>query len=195
MRRQQLIEATLRCLSRDGAEATVVRRIAEEAGLSLGMVRHHFRGKDELLAASYRHLSETLQAETARALAEAGAPPAEKLRAFITAGLRPPVLNKDYVRARFLFWNLAHTHRAVRRVHDEIYARFEARLLRLVRAAAKESRARIDARALTLAIMALLKGIWLEWSLSPSRVDPAKLADQIMPLLTWTESRAKARKH
>lgn len=172
-----------------------MRRIAEEAGLSLGMVRHHFRGKDELLAASYRHLSEMLQAETAHALAQAGASPSEKLRAFITAGLRPPVLDKDYVRARFLFWNLAHTHRAVRRVHDEIYARFEARLLRLVREAAKANRARINAPALTLAIMALLKGIWLEWSLAPGRVDPAALADQIMPLLTWSLPQGKSRRH
>ncbi|MBX3455496.1 TetR/AcrR family transcriptional regulator [Ferrovibrio sp.] len=182
-RRLQLIEATLRCLGRDGVEATVVRRIAEEAGLSIGMVRHHFSGKDELLAATYRHLSLLLQEATAKALAAAAPEPAEQLRAYILAGLQPPILNHDYIRARFLFWHLAHSHAAVRKVHDEIYTRFEKRLLRLVRAAAKAANADIDAATLTITIMALLKGIWLEWSLAPTRINAARLADQVLALL------------
>lgn len=182
-RRLQLIEATLRCLGRDGVEATVVRRIAEEAGLSIGMVRHYFSGKDALLAATYRHLSLLLQEATAKALAEAAPDPAAQLRAYILAGLKPPILDHDYVRARFLFWHLAHSHGEVRKVHDEIYSRFEKRLLQLVRAAAQFSRADIEAPTLTIAIMALLKGIWLEWSLAPNRIDPARLADQVLALL------------
>lgn len=186
-RRLQLIEATLRCLGRDGVEATVVRRIAEEAGLSIGMVRHYFSGKDALLAATYRHLSLLLQEATAKALETAGPAPAEQLRAYILAGLQPPILNRDYVRARFLFWHLAHSHAEVRKVHDEIYSRFEKRLLILVRAAAKAAGTgggtALDAPTLTITIMALLKGIWLEWSLAPDRIDPARLADQVLALL------------
>ncbi|TAM97422.1 MAG: TetR family transcriptional regulator, partial [Rhizobiaceae bacterium] len=58
VRRQELIEATLRCMSSIGTEEISVRHIAREANLSLGMVRHHFNSKDELLAATLRHLSD-----------------------------------------------------------------------------------------------------------------------------------------
>src|SRR3546814_12553744 len=54
VRRKQLIEATFRCLCMYGVGDTSVRTIAAEANLSLGMVRHHFNSKDELLASTYR---------------------------------------------------------------------------------------------------------------------------------------------
>lgn len=48
---------------------------------------------------------------------------------------------------------------------------------------AAESGAELDLDVVTLAILALLKGIWVEWSLSPNRADPLKLAEQILPAL------------
>lgn len=190
IRRQELVEATFRCLCRLGPAQTSVRTIAEEAGLSLGMVRHHFNSKDELLAAGYRMLSAQLQVETAKALEQAGPDPAKRLHALITAGLRPPILDRDYIQLRFLFWGLSQTNAAVREVHDEIYSRFAQQLNELVRAAAKASKARIDADAITLTIMALLKGLWLEWSLAPADagIQPAELAEQILPLLSWSKA-------
>jgi AcrR family transcriptional regulator len=194
IRRQQLIDATFRSLCRFGPAETSVRSIAAEAGLSLGMVRHHFRSKDQLLAECYRALSAQLQAETSKALDRAGADPAARLHALIVAGLRPPILDRDYIRLRFMFWDLSHTNAAVRRVHDEIYARFENRLRELVAAAAKASRARIDADAATLTIMALLKGLWLEWSLSPDRTAPSTLIERVLPLLTWSRHASQAKR-
>lgn len=180
VRRQQLVEACFRALCRHGAEAISVRLIAQEAGLSPGMVRHHFRSKDELLAATLRALSERLKAVTREALAAPGLPPLERLHGFITACLHPAALDADYVRARFLFFSLAQTNPAVRAVHDEIYARFEAEMRGLVAAVAEEKRLDLDIDVLTLAILAQLKGIWVEWSLAPNRADPLKLAEQLL---------------
>lgn len=188
IRRQELIEATFRCLCRLGPAQTSVRTIAEEAGLSLGMVRHHFNSKDELLAAGYRALSAQLQTQTARAMEQAGSAPAAQLRALITAGLHPPILDREYIQLRFLFWGLSQTNAAVREVHDEIYSRFAQQLNALLRTVARSSKARIDADGITLTIMALLKGLWLEWSLAPAgkRPRPDKLAEQVLtPLLSW----------
>ncbi|MCW2241175.1 TetR/AcrR family transcriptional regulator [Azospirillum canadense] len=183
VRRQELIDATFRCLVRFGEAETSVRTIADEAGLSLGMVRHHFRSKDELLAETYRHLSAQLQEQTARALAESGPSPGEQLHALVMAGLRPPILDRDYIRVRFLFWGLTHTNEAVRRVHEEIYGRFQQQLHDLIDQTARANGATVDAAAVTLAVMALLKGAWLEWSLAPDAVDPQALVAQILPVL------------
>jgi len=183
VRREQLIEATFRCLCRSGTEAGI-RDIAAEAGLSIGMVRHHFQGKDELLAATYRALSDRLQAEAERALAAAGPDPQARLWAFVTAGLHPPILERDYIRVRFLLWGLSHSNEAVRRAHDAIYDRFRHHLETLIGAAAAARGVQVDSRGPALAVMALLKGVWLEWSLSPETVEPERLVEQVLPLLT-----------
>ena len=183
VRRRQLIEATYRCLRLHGAGSISVRRIAEEAGLSLGMVRHHFRSKDELLAATLRHLSDQLHVETGRAMAQTYASAMARLQAFIRACLHPESLDSDYVRARFMFWGLAQSNPIVRQAHDEIYDRFDRQIRALVADVAQEMGVTIDLDVASLAIQALLKGIWVEWSLTPNRADPLKLAEQILPAL------------
>ncbi|WP_100423220.1 TetR/AcrR family transcriptional regulator [Sediminihabitans luteus] len=50
-RRTQLIDAALRLAARDGVEAVTVRGVAQEAGVSLGVVHYCFADKDALLQA------------------------------------------------------------------------------------------------------------------------------------------------
>ena len=51
VRRQQLIEATIKVLGQKGYAATTVADVARAAGLSTGIVIFHFDSKDQLLAA------------------------------------------------------------------------------------------------------------------------------------------------
>lgn len=48
-RRSQLAEALWSIAERDGLAAATVRRVAAEAGVSVGMVQHYFSTKDEML--------------------------------------------------------------------------------------------------------------------------------------------------
>ncbi|MEO6886466.1 MAG: TetR family transcriptional regulator [Jatrophihabitantaceae bacterium] len=50
-RRAQLIDAALAVATADGIAATTVRRVAEQAGVALGVVHYCFADKDELFAA------------------------------------------------------------------------------------------------------------------------------------------------
>ena len=51
VRRQELVDATVRVALREGLEAATVRRIAQEAGVSLGTVHYCFGSKQALLQA------------------------------------------------------------------------------------------------------------------------------------------------
>lgn len=57
-RRVQLAEAAWRIIRRLGIEGASVRNIAEEAGMSLGSLRHYFSTQSELLAFSMNLVSE-----------------------------------------------------------------------------------------------------------------------------------------
>lgn len=48
-RRKQIAEATWRVILRWGMKGATVRKIAQEAGVSLGALRHYFTTQDELL--------------------------------------------------------------------------------------------------------------------------------------------------
>ena len=48
-RREQLIQATIKCIAKNGLSGTTMADITREAGLSLGIVNLHFESKEKLL--------------------------------------------------------------------------------------------------------------------------------------------------
>ncbi len=54
----RLAAALLDVAARNGLDAASVREVANEAGVSIGAVQHHFPTKDEMLAYSFRTLSD-----------------------------------------------------------------------------------------------------------------------------------------
>jgi AcrR family transcriptional regulator len=61
VRREALVEATLRCLKKYGHDGASVRRISAAAGVSIGLINHHFPNKSGLIAETYETLALSLQ--------------------------------------------------------------------------------------------------------------------------------------
>ena len=57
-RRQQLIDATIRCIAQHGLSAVTMQMVTREAGLSLGIANLHFESKDNLLKETLRFVAE-----------------------------------------------------------------------------------------------------------------------------------------
>jgi AcrR family transcriptional regulator len=72
-RREQLVLAALRVASTHGIAATTVRRVAQEAGVALGVVHYCFTDKNELFAALATRMSDRLAAAGSGALVAGGA--------------------------------------------------------------------------------------------------------------------------
>lgn len=64
--RQLVAEAVWRIIRREGMEGATVRRIAEEAGVSAGSLRHYFGTQSELLAFSMSLVSERVKERITR---------------------------------------------------------------------------------------------------------------------------------
>ncbi|WP_370618894.1 TetR/AcrR family transcriptional regulator [Mumia sp. Pv 4-285] len=84
--RERLVAAALRLFRTDGYHATTMRRIADEAGLSLGNAYYYFAGKDELVHELYVSVQRD---HRDRALADLidGAPLVDNLRVVLHTGL------------------------------------------------------------------------------------------------------------
>jgi AcrR family transcriptional regulator len=87
VRRDVILDATVRVMRRKGMAATTVRDIAHEMGTSSGLIHHYVDSMDVLLAEAFeRAASEDLDA-TRTSLAEASAP-VERLRIFFATYVR-----------------------------------------------------------------------------------------------------------
>lgn len=63
---QRLVEATARCIVRDGIAATTVAAVASEAGVSRQTVYRYFKGRDEIVLRTVRTTVDGLRAKIER---------------------------------------------------------------------------------------------------------------------------------
>ncbi len=166
-RREELVTATLACLKRLGHEGVSVRRISAEAGVSMGLINHHFPGIDALVAAAYDSLATRLLEASRSQAADFDGAPAERLHAFFAASFAPEALDPALFRTWLVFWSLVPHSPEMRAVHDRTYA--ETRevlegLLGRLRRTPEIAPFRVGAAAIGL--NALMDGLWVELSLS-----------------------------
>ncbi|MGH4031308.1 TetR/AcrR family transcriptional regulator [Actinomycetota bacterium Odt1-20B] len=56
-RRRQIADAVCRLITEQGLDAVTVARTAASAGMSVGLVQHYFRSKDEMLLHAFKEVS------------------------------------------------------------------------------------------------------------------------------------------
>ncbi len=69
-RREQIARALLRVTATHGLDAVSLRHVAAEAGVSMGMVQHWFRTKDEMLRFALQTVSEHVEARLGQRITE-----------------------------------------------------------------------------------------------------------------------------
>lgn len=79
VRRQQIIDATIRVMAAKGWNETSIDEITREAGVSRGLVAYHFKDKAQLLAGVLARSRDTFAAAVAEAVASSS-DPADQLR-------------------------------------------------------------------------------------------------------------------
>jgi AcrR family transcriptional regulator len=187
-RRRALIDATIVCLKRYGHDGLSIRTISAAAGVSVGLINHHFPNKDELVAAAYRHFNSELVEGMQAAVARAEGSPRARMRAFLESSFAPPNLDADVLAVWVVFWGLYRHSPLIQRVHHETYQGY-VRLLRAMLAdllPGRRARAGgIDLKLAAIGLTALLDGLWLEWCLEPGTFRPA---EAVALCEAWVES-------
>ncbi|MCB5423849.1 TetR family transcriptional regulator C-terminal domain-containing protein [Altererythrobacter sp. CC-YST694] len=161
-RRQSLIEATARCLAEKGAAGVSVRTICAEAGVSPGLLRHYFGGVSDAIAETYRWTGRQIGEALEAAVAQAGDDPRARLLAYLTASFRPPISTPELLATYIAFWSLTRSDPAIAAVRAEVYGDFRTGLEQLIGAYRP---ALADTRLASVALTALIDGLWLELSL------------------------------
>ena len=186
-RQQQLIDATISCIARKGLGATTLGDVAREAGLSQGIVNLHFESKDNLLAATLRHLAEDYDAQFMKTLKASSPDPAGKLLQLMAMDLKPAVCDRKKLAVWFAFWGEVQavpTYRKICAERDEKYQRI---LNELTEAIVEDGGyAGIDAAMVANALSSMTDGMWLSCLISPGKFDRAKSLAAVKSYLAAT---------
>lgn len=174
-RRQALIEATIESLKLYGHEGLSVRRISAQAGVSIGLINHHFPKKDTLIAQAYRYFNGQLVGGVRTAALQTSSSARARLRAFFRATFSPPNLDRDVLTVWVVFWGMYRHSPEIQKVHGETY-REHVDLVRSMLAdlAAEGGKFRFSLRLAAIGLTAMIDGLWLEWCLDPGNFRPAE---------------------
>ena len=177
-RRQDLIDATLDCVAEHGLEGATVRAIALRAGVTAGLIRHYFPGKEDLLQAAYAALVGRMTEQAKAALIVEGATPRRRLAAFVSANLDVPIVDARTFSLWASFTGRANSEQALASAHREGYLEFREQVEALVAevlAAAGRAADPALLRAHAIAINAVIDGLWIEGCLAGEMFAPGEL--------------------
>jgi TetR/AcrR family transcriptional repressor of bet genes len=171
-RRQQLIDATIKCIAKKGLGSTTLGDVAGEAGLSQGIVNLHFNSKDNLLAETLRYLAEEYDEQFMQTLEKSPPNPAARLSALMEMNLRPAVCEPKKLAVWFAFWGEVKTVPTYRKICADREQKYDDIIRGLVqdiiRDGGYDGR---DAKTVADALSSLTDGMWLSCHVNPKQFD------------------------
>jgi AcrR family transcriptional regulator len=179
---EAIVEATLRCLGRDGFAGTSLQRIADEAGVQKRMVLYYYGDREQLFAAAVRRLGDRLLAQVAAAV-EGLEEPSDIVSAGFDRLWTNLVGDRALLVAYFGLISESVTNpdlRAATAYISDGYRRLIAQLVADARSRGR--RLRMDEETLTVLITAGIQGLLLEYL---ERGDTPGLRDAIGEFQRW----------
>ena len=183
-RRQQLIDATMKCIGRKGLTGTTLSDVASEAGLSQGIVNLHFESKDNLLTETLRSLANEYKTQFDKALGKSGPHAADRLMALMEHDLRPSICDRRKLAVWFAFWGEVKSRPTYRKICDEYDRYYDEVVADLCnQIIAEGDYERITGRAAAEALTSMTNGLWLSCLLSPQNWDRQLATDAVVSYL------------
>ncbi|MEZ5913555.1 MAG: TetR/AcrR family transcriptional regulator [Paracoccaceae bacterium] len=162
-RRAMLIEAGLVCMARGGIQEFTVDRICAEAGVSRGLIIHHFGSMNALLTAVYTAIYESSTTLT-RSLAQGET----RLSALLDAFFAPEVFNRDAYAIWLTLWSQIAISAELRAEHRVQYARYVADVADAIGEVAQAAGRQIDGEALARTLICLVDGLGVQHCIEPA---------------------------
>lgn len=183
-RRQQLIDATMKCIARKGMGSTTLGDVAGAAGLSQGIVNLHFKSKDNLLKETLRYLADEYKAQFNKTYEKSGPGAAQKLQALIELDLRPSICDRRKIAVWFAFWGEVKSRPTYRKICDERDQYYDDVIENLAGEIIAEGGYKsVTAESVAMVLTSMTNGLWLSCLISPKTFDRHKAMDAMSEYL------------
>jgi len=160
---EQILDAAVEVIVRDGLDSTSMRAVAEEADVSLGLLSYHFDGKENLVVAAFQRAADQLIEHTSNLIAEAGSDPRNRIRAALRSWFDPEFSDLEHLEIWAAIWAVGRTNDEVAAAERDLYER-GADLLRDAISDAHPSLSPDAVSRRVTDVIALQNGLWINWN-------------------------------
>jgi TetR/AcrR family transcriptional repressor of bet genes len=162
IRREQLIEAAIRAISKHGIGETTIAHVVQEAGMANGAVNQYFASKDMLLLEALRAVTSEFREVWHQARDKAGDDPGAVLEAIAMAQLHPKVCRHERISVWVAYWSETRFRPKYMDVCTESDAEYGEALMKACHALAQSGRYKnLDAEKAGQFLLAAGDGLWI----------------------------------
>lgn len=156
--RFKLIESTLEVVGQFGLENLTIRRVSEHAGVSVGLVHHHFENKSDLVYKTFVYLIKRVREQLTagrRNIAE----PVERMKFMADMCFSDEVLSRGVANVWPHMWTASGHNDDVRRLCSAFSRRLRSNFVHDLRQAGCDH---AMANIWAIQALALVHGLWIE---------------------------------
>jgi AcrR family transcriptional regulator len=177
-RRALLEDAARVCIARGGIRDFTVDKIVAEAGVSRGLITHHFGSMDGLLVAVYsRMYGEWIAAISAPR------PGFSPIEALVEALVSPPLFSRDVLNVWLTLWGEIANNPVLRAEHRARYSEYRETIAAALREAAPHGSS-MDVDTVASALICLVDGLGVQRCIEPDILPEAVARSTCWALLS-----------
>lgn len=167
-RRALLEDAARTCMARGGIREFTVDKVAAEAGVSRGLITHHFGSMDGLLVAVYQRMyREWIE------VFDAPRPGLSRIEAMVEALVSPDLFNRDVLNIWLTLWGEIANNAVLRAAHRNLYGDYRAMIMAALDEAAAANGRQIEAGTVAAAFICLIDGFGVQRCVEPALLTEA----------------------
>lgn len=174
IRRAELSRAAFDALVKYGIRGTTLDRVARIAGVSKGVVLHHFSDKGALFEGVQRQANTVLRDCVVELLHHAETP-LERLYAVIVGNFAEPVFQQEICHAWISLCSDVPHNKQSQRIQDVVHARMRSNLLSALRPILPAA----HAARIAFQLRTVMDGIWLRASFQTEPMPGARGVDEV----------------
>ncbi len=182
-RKNQIVKATVDCISRYGYNNFSMQDVARSAGVSKGIIHYYFLNKDDLMMSVLEHVASDIGSLLNSGMNEA-IDPMKKLDLFLGTCLNIVRKTKEYYQVNMDFWTQINQKEEVRLTVAKHYQNFREACSKVILEGIQKGAFReVNPMEYSSLIIALVDGISMQWLFDETAFDYDLVLKEIKTLV------------
>ncbi len=162
-KRQEIVQATIRCLARDGYARLTMKTLAREAQLSQGVLHYYFADKASILVAALESVTAELDRRMTVAQQNHIHDPKQRLRAVIRACLETALDCPEVWRVYIQLWGEMMHNESLAAINADLYTKMRRHMAALLTLGMRQGTFRhLNVNHAAAIIVGLIDGVALQ---------------------------------
>ncbi len=179
LRRAQLTAAAYKVVAQKGYNDFTIKDIAEEAGLSTGLVHYYFKNKEDLLFKLLKEMNANLRDNLKKALTEL-TEPKDRLMAFCDEAFDLVDKEKAYFYVLIDFWAQMNHDNRIRQANVRLFQSYRDEISSIIEEGiAKGVFTAADVKFTSVIIISLIQGTIIQYIIDNGAFDYRELKEKI----------------